>query len=230
MKQKRRWLPRYVGQLTPSQVAAAINAANANARRLAGDADLLLGSGRFPSAAALAILAIEETGKYTILQSLALARTEEERSGYWRDFYNHWSKNAEWVLPAFEALMQPRTARDYTPVYDDVAPHRVLLDQLKQQSFYSDFDMKGDPLSPESIVDEEVAKGLVQIARDLTKRRRNVRPEEIELIIKHVGPVWKTTPNLIRKGFEAFFKEAAARGYLSADEASIKEFLGGGED
>jgi AbiV family abortive infection protein len=227
MKPKKHPVPRYEGQLTPSQVAAAINTANANARRLLRDAELMLISRRLPSAAALAILAIEETGKDWILRANTLARTDGERTEFWREFYNHKSKNAEWVLSSFEALLQPTTARDYLPVYDEDAPHRILLDQLKQQSLYTAFSPKGDPVHPESVVDEGVAGALVQIARDLVTRRRDVRPEEIDLMIKHVAPVWKTTPKLIREGFAAFFKEAAAKGYILADEARIDEFLGG---
>lgn len=211
MKPKKHRLPRYEGQLTPLQVAAAINTANANARRLLRDAELLLVSGRFPSAAAIAILAIEETGKDWILRAITLARTDRERMEYWREFYNHRSKNAEWVLSSFESLMQPRTARDYLPVYDEDAPHRVLLDHLKQQSLYSNFSTAGDPVHPESIIDEGVARGLVQITRDLVTRCRDVRPEEIDLMIRHVAPVWKTTRKLLREGFAAFLRKQPRR-------------------
>jgi AbiV family abortive infection protein len=45
-----------------------MNAAIANAQRLAEDAQLLLDAERFPSAASLAILALEEAGKVIILR------------------------------------------------------------------------------------------------------------------------------------------------------------------
>jgi AbiV family abortive infection protein len=40
-----------------------MNAAARNAARLVSDAEILLGAKRYPSAAALAVLAIEESGK-----------------------------------------------------------------------------------------------------------------------------------------------------------------------
>ena len=55
-------LPRFRGQLTPSQIAIGMNAASRNARRLADDARLLLEHGRFPTAASVAdLLAREKT-------------------------------------------------------------------------------------------------------------------------------------------------------------------------
>jgi hypothetical protein len=51
-----------------------MNAANRNARRLVADAKLLLDAGRYPSAAALAALAIEESGKTSILRTLAVVK------------------------------------------------------------------------------------------------------------------------------------------------------------
>ena len=62
-------LPEYRGSLDPAAVAKGMNAANRNARRLVADAKLLLDGERYPSAAALAALAIEESG-----QSVDLAR------------------------------------------------------------------------------------------------------------------------------------------------------------
>ena len=70
----KRRLNQYCGPLSPSQIAAGINAARANAMRLLEDAKLLAGSGRYASATALAILSIEEGGKDGILRELSYAR------------------------------------------------------------------------------------------------------------------------------------------------------------
>jgi len=50
------------------QTTAGLTAIARNARRLLSDAELLLGGGRFPTAAALAILALEEAGKFFIIR------------------------------------------------------------------------------------------------------------------------------------------------------------------
>jgi AbiV family abortive infection protein len=63
----------YSGPLDALKVAEGINAANRNAQRLATDARILLDVKRYPTAAALAALSIEEGGKSSILRGLALA-------------------------------------------------------------------------------------------------------------------------------------------------------------
>ena len=49
-----------------------MNAARRNARRLAEDAKLLLEAGRYPTATALAVLSIEESGKMSILRGFCV--------------------------------------------------------------------------------------------------------------------------------------------------------------
>ena len=83
----------YRGSLTPEEAARGIEVAYANATNLLGDADALLHAKRWPRAAALAILAIEEAGKGGILRGLLLARTDEERKAEWRAYRHHMDKN-----------------------------------------------------------------------------------------------------------------------------------------
>ncbi len=66
MKKK---LDAYRGKLTPKQIAHGMNVAATNAQRLASDAEALLDAKRFPTAASLAILSIEEAGRILILQT-----------------------------------------------------------------------------------------------------------------------------------------------------------------
>src|ERR1017187_8461239 len=80
MKKK---LDAYKGRLDPAQVADGMNAACKNSNRLAEDALILLQMRRFPSAIALAILAIEEAGKVSILRRLAVAISDIEYSESW---------------------------------------------------------------------------------------------------------------------------------------------------
>lgn len=53
----------YRGKLSAAEIAKGMTVARRNARRLAGDAATLLAASRFPTAASLAVLAIEEAGK-----------------------------------------------------------------------------------------------------------------------------------------------------------------------
>src|SRR5713101_6953648 len=59
------------GRLSASQIAAGMNAAEDNAARLLADAQLLLNAGRYPTAASVAILCIEEAAKVSILRRTA---------------------------------------------------------------------------------------------------------------------------------------------------------------
>ena len=66
----------YRGALTIKQVAKGMNAATNNARRLAQDARLLLDNKRWPTAASVAALSIEESGKVVILRRFLIAKTD----------------------------------------------------------------------------------------------------------------------------------------------------------
>ena len=71
-----RVLQQYEGQLTPADAADGMNAAITNAKRLAEDANLLFGRGRYPTASSLAILSLEEQGKCAILRELLTASSD----------------------------------------------------------------------------------------------------------------------------------------------------------
>jgi AbiV family abortive infection protein len=79
-------LDSYKGKLNPSQIAEGINVAIKNSYRLAEDAQILLDAGRYPTAASVAILSIEESGKAGILRRLAIAETDDEVSQIWKDY------------------------------------------------------------------------------------------------------------------------------------------------
>ncbi len=72
-------LDQYRGRLDAPQIAEGINAAAHTARRLAEDARLLINKRRFPTAASLAILSNEESGKASMLRRLSVA--QGRRSG-----------------------------------------------------------------------------------------------------------------------------------------------------
>ena len=105
------------GMLTPAQVADEINAANENAKRLTEDAAALLDQGRHPSAASLAILAIEEAGKVSILRGLALASSATEARSAWKDYRAHTKKNVAWILPLL-AAKGAQKLDDFRPSYE----------------------------------------------------------------------------------------------------------------
>ena len=125
----KRKLDSYKGKLTPQQIADGMNAALENAKRLVEDAKTLLNAGRFPTAASLAILSIEESGKLPILRSLALARNDGEIKETWKEYRSHTKKNAMWLLPQLVA-QGARKLDDMRQLFDESSEHPYFIKHL----------------------------------------------------------------------------------------------------
>ena len=169
-----------------------MNAAANNARRLFEDAATLLAAGRFPSAASLAILSIEECGKVSILRMLVVARSDAEVAETWRNYRSHTRKNVAWLLPQLAAA-GARKLDDLSPLFDENSDHPFVLDQIKQLGFYTDCLGKAHWSVPTETIDKELAQMLVRIAQVLARGQTH-NEDEVKLWLKHVGPVWKKNP------------------------------------
>ncbi len=183
-------LDRYVGALSAEEIAEGINAAIRNARRLASDAKILLEANRHPTAASVAALSIEETGKVSILRRLATARDDKKVKSLWREYRNHVAKNTSWILPDLFA----RGAINLTDVQDAVDPegeHAAILDAVKQIGLYTDCYGERHWSEPSEVVEESLARQLVMTAEVLSKIDE-VSPREIILWKEILGPVWET--------------------------------------
>jgi len=169
--------------LTPNQIADGINTARRNAIRLLTDAKILLNTGKYPSAAALSILSIEESGKIPILRLLSLSTTYEDSLKVWKDYRSHTKKNVLWSFPQL-VVEGARKLNDFRPIFDQVSEHPYILDQLKQISIYSDCLGEAHWSEPTSIIDKGLAESLVSIAEVLASTTE-VTAIEIELWIKN---------------------------------------------
>ncbi len=216
-------LDRYVGSLDPVGVAAGINAARENSNRLATDARTLFEAGRYPSAAGLATLSIEESGKTSILRALVLADNVEEVRDAWKRYRSHTSKNAMWLLPSLVAHGARRLA-DFAPLYARDSGHTFLLDQVKQISLYSDCLGQAHWSRPTKVIDQSLASTLVQTAEILSKGSE-VTVREIELWVKHMKPVWKATPNWRNKALANWYAAMQAEGLAPPGENQMNMFI-----
>lgn len=181
---------RYHGPLTPGQAAEGINAAVRNARRLAADARLLLDAGRFPSAASIAALAIEEAGKPHLIRNLLGAATPSSLKVAWKQYRNHRSKNGMWILPLL-ARAGARHLSQLGAVADPNEPHTAMLDSFKQLGFYSDCYGDCHWSEPSDTVEAPAAETLVRTAEMLCKIRE-VSVRELELWVEIVVPTLDT--------------------------------------
>ncbi len=181
----KRRLNSYKGKLNPDQIAKGINVAIHNAHRLVEDAQILLNACRYPTAASVAVLSIEESGKVSVLRQLALAETEQEASRIWKDYRSHTKKNVLWLMPQL-IIKGARQLDDFRPLFEPEAEHPYILDQVKQISFYTDCLGEAHWSEPTEVVDKELATMLVQIAK-IFASKNEVTVKEIELWVKHIG-------------------------------------------
>lgn len=219
IKQSNNRLAAYNGKLTASDISYGINIANANAKRLADDAEILLTAGRIPTAASLAVLSIEESGKVTIFRQLATSTTNEINAA-WKSYRNHVKKNSQWLLLDLALNGGAKTLDDFRPLFDE-NEHAIILDNIKQLGFYTDCLGDKNWSIPEQFIDEELACYLVKIAK-LLVGKREITLKEIELWIEYLGNVPTGDLNL--------GKEALIRWYAAMQEAGLyKEGVNGME-
>jgi AbiV family abortive infection protein len=218
-------LNQYKGQLSASQVAEGMNAASRNAKRLSEDAELLLEKERYPSAASLAILSIEESGKLSILRELTLARNEKELKEAWKGYRSHTKKNVTWVLPDL-VKAGARKLEDFRPIFEEDAEHPYVLDYIKQIGFYTDCLGDAHWSIPEEIVDKGLAKMLVGLSK-IFASNKEITEKEIELWIKHLGPVWKKNMAWMKHALENWYDEMQESGLAPDGINAMREFIKG---
>ena len=216
---------RYCGKLGPVQISQGMNCANANAKRLLEDAELLFQNGRYPSAVGLAILAIEEAGKEAMLRCLSVARNAEELKSSWKDFRTHTSKNWLAALPRLISS-GALNLEDFASLFKD-PKYSQSIENLKQISIYSDCIDDARWSSPGEVVDEKVARSVVAAARLAVKGKSLVTEKEVELWIKHIGPVWKQDLGKMETALKDWFADLARLGLFKGSLDSATRFIDG---
>jgi AbiV family abortive infection protein len=219
----KRRLNQYADRLTADEIAAGMNAARENARRLTVDARLLFDNGRYASALALSILAIEEVGKEPILRTIAVASDSADLKSGWRDYRSHTKKNVLW--PLIEWIQKgARRATDFQALFDDGAEHPRILDQVKQLCLYTDCLGKRHWALPDKVVNRDLASVMLSTAELLIKTRE-ITKDEIELWIHYLKPHWKDDVARTRALFN-WDKEMRRRGILVDDEkCTMQQFF-----
>jgi AbiV family abortive infection protein len=196
-KMKQRKLRQYQGHLSTHQIADGMNASAANAERLAFDAQILLNAARYPSAASLAILSLEESGKMSILRELATSLRDGKTIEIWRRYRRHTEKNYLGLIPDLVAK-GARTLRELgKSLLDDGLADRIALDIVKQLGLYTDCCGDAHWSIPAEIIDKDMAHVLVSVATGLAKTIRPMSEAELELWVTHMQS-GLTKENLLR--------------------------------
>lgn len=192
-------LQQYRGAVDAESISKGINLCQRNARRLADDAKLLIASNRFPSASALAILSIEESGKPYILKYMSITTNEKDLRDRWKEFRSHTVKNRHWILIDLVSS-GAKVLEDFRTIVEG-GEHAFILDSLKQISIYTDcLGSNGNWSYPDNVIGKELAEGLVTTA-ELLSRKKDVSVREIELWIEIVRP-HNSTPEMARAVIE----------------------------
>ena len=221
-------LDQYKGRLTPSQIAEGINRAFSNAIRLVQDAELLCQNQRYPSAVGLAILAIEESGKVAVLRRLAVARNEVELKECWKGYRTHTEKSILFPMPDL-VLAGAKTLEEFRPMFSE-SEFPQVVENLKQLSLYTDCLASAHWSTPVEVADEELAKKVLSIAKSLIGNEREVTEKEMELWIKHIGPVWKAEMEMMKTGLRNYFIELHRLGLLKGKIEDCLAFVDGKKD
>lgn len=210
-------------KLTPEQIAEGMTRALENAERLAKDAESLLKASSVPSAVALAILSIEESGKVPILRHMATAVEEKEWVELWKAYRTHTKKNTLWI---FGELVQrgARALDDFLPLVNTDSDHPNVLDQLKQLSIYTDCFKDAKWSSPSQVDLNTLAPYLVKMAQILGKPK-TVTVEEVQLWQKHLVPVKSAPMEMQKAAVAAWFQEMRTRGLSEASPDEFGAFL-----
>lgn len=213
------------GSLGIAQVAAGMNAATKNASRLVKDARFLLSNSRWPSAASIAALSIEESGKVVILRRF-LTATEDEIKTLWKEYRTHTKKNLNWILPDLVA-QGARKLDDFHPLVDHTSDHPEALNTIKQLGFYTDCLGDAHWSMPEEVIDAALATQLVTSAEILAPER-NISVRELELWVKHMSPIWNTTGEWMKKALVNWYADMQAEGLVPPGENAMATFVRSG--
>jgi len=217
-------LPQYRSGLNPGQVAEGMNRALRNAARLADDADILYQQGRIPSAVALSILSIEESGKVSLLRQMALATDMKEVHTIWKAYRSHTKKNVLWI---FGEMVRngARNLDQLKPLVDPTSDHPDVLDQMKQLCIYTDCFNNAKWSSPDEVDVTGLAPYLLKMAQVLG-RDKTVTEEEVQLWRRHLLPVKDAPMEVQKQAVAAWFHEMSLRGLSDATAESVENFLG----
>jgi AbiV family abortive infection protein len=205
----------YNQKLTPEKAAKGIEVANKNALSLLSDAILLFDHKRFERSVALAILAIEEAGKSSIIRSILVEDDPKELKKGWQNYRRHHEKNAFWIVPEL-AAQGASHIEDLRKTVDKDSDHNEVLDNLKQLAFYTDAFSKCKWSIPSEVITEEIASGILQTAKIMAGKPDSIMSsaKELEIWVKHVKPVWKKEMVLMKQALINCYQEAEDLGLI----------------
>lgn len=139
----------------------------ANAQRLSNDAKIFLENGSHATAAALALLSIEEMGKSIYVLLAGTAEDEKQFREFLSAARRHNAKNGLADL-ADRLIAGHLTPEKFMDIFSDQNPAAKRLNLLKQAGLYVDWDANRGWLDPMTTVSPTEATSLVKQAQQLS--------------------------------------------------------------
>lgn len=211
----------YKGMLAPAQIAEGMNRAIDNASRLYRSARLLFDVADFPTAASLAVLAIEEAGKVSILRNMAMAVKSDDLKECWSEYRRHLEKSrmAGCLLNFHSGNVR---LEDFRSEYVGDNDTSKRLDDLKQLGFYTDCIKEGVWVSPQDRITKDVAEVLIGLADVQCRGHAVVTTREIELWRECLSPVRHASYDVMQKGLVEWHRRMVEEGLRKDDEGFVK--------
>ncbi len=218
---KNRILDSYSGLLDVTEVTSGMNYAIQNANRLLNDAKALFENESYATALSLAILSIEEAGKLSILRMLLCCSDEQQAKEAWKDYRNHRSKNAAWIIKDLFAK-GARTLDDLKDCVDKKGEHTAILDAIKQLGFYTDCLADKHWSFPSDVIDKETCASIMQVAEMLCGQKEKTEREN-ELWIHFFKEDQASKEALVR-----WHKSMLEEGLTEISVEQVNQFINGG--
>lgn len=156
-----------VDGLTSRVLADATLASLRNSQRLIADAETLLLNGRYPTAHALAVLALEEFGKHVMCASANIRGHADEE--YWRRFRRRFRDHRDKLRNALLLAGLMATTEEEMEPLDDLEAAAKREDFAKLRGLYVDLDRSGTVYEPVVTIGRQEAEKTVATVRLLVR-------------------------------------------------------------
>lgn len=223
-KRRRRTISEHRGSLTPAQAAAGMNHLKENSFRLLADAVLMYVSGRYPTAVTLSILAMEETGKRSILQEIVAARNSTARKRLWAQWRTHSPK----LTAALQHLMAHHilnvdnraTYAAMTSAISTTIPRDII--SKKEAATYVHCLPRIVWSTPNESVTKDAATEMLAAALGICSSA-TVTETEVRLWAQYVVPFRGTSFTKLRSAYTTYVKALEDAGVLKPGSTSLIE-------
>lgn len=167
----------FTGRLSPGSAIKGVQLLQENAARLTEDAKILLQAKRYPSAAMMAVMALDELSRFFHPLMFAALHTQKQLTEGWKQFRSNrsnfpWSifqRRIDWLVPG---AMSDQELND-------------MLSFIRALGSGADYIAPGLWLDPKELISAELAASIVGTAELFCKN--TVKPRSMEIWMEAVG-------------------------------------------